>query len=145
MTTDAWLDIMLRIAPQEPLDLDPALFAPGPSAGMPDLAGPVSGLAPSPALWPRPEDAGVRIGVRVYRPVADRLALATRLAAIAIERGIQPVILSSLPSSGFEPMGLRVERLSADDPEERRRQEEELSALWDFVLVIDASEIDLLS
>lgn len=145
MKAEAWFEIMQRIAPQEPFDLDRALFAPPAPAGMPDMAGRIPGLAPSPALWPRPGDADARIGVRVYRPVADRVALATRLAAMAIERGIYPVILSNLPASGFEPMGLRVERLSADDPEECRRQEAELSALWDFVLVIDASDIELLS
>ena len=66
-----------------------------------------------------------------------------RLAAVALERGVTPIILSALDMSGFERFGFRVERLPAQ-PAERATAEAELARVWDLSIIIDADEIGLL-
>jgi hypothetical protein len=73
----------------------------------------------------------------------DPGAAALRLAAVAVERGIMPVILSTIDMSGFERFGFRVERLPAE-PALRAEAERELIRFWDLSLIIDAEDIGLL-
>lgn len=143
MTADQrWFEVVARITPDEPLDLDPMLFDHvAPMA--PDVVeafGPPVSTPPSPMLWAR-DGAQSHIGVRVTRAHPDALHLALRLASAAAERGVVPVILSSLDQSGFERFGLRVERLPSGPPEEVARCEDELRAFWDMPIVIDLADV----
>jgi len=143
MTPDDWLEIVLRITPDSPADLDADMFDDlGPGVGVADDAG----CAPGPLsarLWDRDDPEPASVGVRVTRPLADCADIALRLASIAVERDIYPVILTSLPVSGFEPFGFRVERIAAAPGPERTRQEEELSRFWALALIVDAEDIAL--
>ncbi|MBV1866656.1 MAG: hypothetical protein KUG69_01935, partial [Marinosulfonomonas sp.] len=66
---------------------------------------------------------------------------ATRLAAAALERGVNPVIMSSLPDCGFEQFGFRVERLVGSNQEELAACELDLVQFWNMAIVIDVKDI----
>ncbi len=83
----------------------------------------------------------VAIGVRVTKPVKDPIAIANRLIALATERGVTPVIFSSIASSGFERFGFRVEHLGGNSKAELEACEAELKQFWDIAVVVDAADI----
>jgi hypothetical protein len=133
-----WAAVMSRIAGGVIVDLDGA--APGKAPGIFDAGS----RPPSAVLW-RQSDAGVaRIGVRVDKPLADPAAAAVRLAGAALERGVVPIILSTIPVSGFERFGFQVERLPDAGDAARVAAEAELTNLWNLALIIDATEIEAL-
>jgi hypothetical protein len=145
MTKADWLAVLARIVPGEPIDLDRAPPSDD-SLPAPEPAWPVAPTdAPPPAtrLWHRRAPDGGSLGVRIGRPLPDPGAAALRLAEVALERGITPVILSTLDMSGFERFGFRVERLPGA-PGARAAAEAELARFWDMSIIIDAEEIGLL-
>ena len=103
------LDILARLSEAAPVSLEDAPGSPGEALA----TGPGTPL--SPRLWSRDAQTAC-LGIRVTTPPGDVTALARRLAASAAERGILPVILTTLDSSGFERLGFRVERLSGTTP-----------------------------
>ncbi|PPB82280.1 hypothetical protein LV82_00207 [Albidovulum inexpectatum] len=137
MNNDIWLEVIARIGEPEPLLLDEVTddLPPAPEG----WAG--GDVPPSPRLWSRDPDGPARIGVRVDDNLPDPARVAMRLAAAAIERGVEPVILTSLPRSGFERFGLRVERYIAGAAGDRARWEAEMSAYWDLALIVDAVDL----
>lgn len=138
MTATYALEILARLTDAAPVDLDPT---PDNSATPPGARLETGiGVALSPALWPRDQDWAC-LGIRVTEPVADVTTLARKLAATAAERGILPVILTSLDQSGFERFGFRVERLSGASEEARRADEAELMGFWNFALILDACDL----
>jgi hypothetical protein len=145
MTRDDWLAVLTRIVPDEPIDLDRVLShgetPPAPEPGW--VVAPTDAPPPATRLWHRRAPGGGSLGVRIGRPLPDPGAAALRLAAAALERGITPVILSTLDMSGFERFGFRVERLPGD-PGARAAAEAELARFWDMSIIIDAEEIGLL-
>jgi hypothetical protein len=143
MTDPFWLDVIARLSAEEPHDIDMVLSgageAPRPSApGL--LDGP--GLRSS-RLWAR-DDTRSHIGIRVDRPPRDLRRIALRLAAAAAERGVVPIILTTLGRSGFEQFGFRVERLPDGPPEAVAAFEAELRRFWDMALVISLSDVERL-
>ena len=145
MTRDAWYEVIARIAQEAPVDLDPIL---DPDTGAPPPAAPpgrgqTAALPPSARLWDREGDVS-HIGVRVDTAPRDIRRLALRLAAAAAERGVVPVILSTLPRTGFEQYGFRVERLPDGPPKAVAACEAELRRFWDMAIVLDLSEIESL-
>ncbi len=137
-----WLDVLSRIVPAEAVDLDPILTsfdqAPGPAPVA--ERGRRDGVPVSSKLWARDETRS-HIGIRVTEAPADVARLALRLASAAEERGVVPIILSALPTTGFEQFGFRVERLP-DGPEELRAEyETELQRFWDMPIVIDLRDV----
>lgn len=139
MTPDHWLAVLSRIVPGEPLGLDPADAGPPSGAG---LAGwDADAPPPSPRLWDRDESGASWIGVRVDAPLADPARAALRLASAALERGVTPVILTSLDVSGFERFGFRVERFLPGPGADRDAWEAEMTAFWSLALVIDAADV----
>lgn len=140
MTPEHWLAVLARIAPGEPVDLDAgegAARAAGGGLAAWDAAAP----PPSPRLWDRAEASASCIGVRVDAPLADPARAALRLAAAALERGVTPIILSSLDASGFERFGFRVERFVPGAGADRAAWEAEMSAFWALALIIDAADV----
>ena len=74
-------------------------------------------------------------------PLPEVTSLARRLAATALERGIFPVILTTLDQSGFERFGFRVERLTEAG---RAGEEAELAGFRNFALILDADDLMLM-
>ncbi len=144
MGDERWLKVAARLGACEPVDLDSALFgapADAPPPGWLARQGIGAGAAPSSALWPLDQGDGAFVGVRVSAPLEDVVSIATRLVAIACERGVTPIILSQLPLCGLERFGFRVERLPDGDSAQLRAYEEELMRFWRIAVVIDASQI----
>lgn len=135
---DYWLDAMARIGCEAPLDLD----AEAPSAPVPQTdAASAPARAPSTLLWPKANEGWSFIGVRVTELPDDPAHLASRLAAAAIERNVVPILLTSLPRSGFERFGFRTERLRDPADPDASQVEAELAAFWDLAIIIDLAEV----
>ena len=90
-------------------------------------------LMPQTAL--RRADA-ICVGVRAAAADAAASDRAMRLAAFAIERDVQIVVLSESDHSGFERFGFRVERISGDSPEARAACEDQIRRFWNLDLVL---------
>ena len=138
MAAPDWSLILAGLSPHRPTDLDDPMPEAAPSARLTARSRP-----PSSALFPLAEErAG--LGIHVKAPLENPAALAARLAAIALERDLMPVILSEVPRTGLERWGFRVERVSGADAAARASMIEELKAFWSIAVVIDAAEIPLL-
>lgn len=143
MTRSGWLDVIARLSTEEPIDLDPMLTdgTPAPAGVAPEVAEAPTVL--STRLWARDESIS-HIGVRIDRPPEDARRLALRLASAAVERGVFPVILTTLGRTGLEQYGFRVERLPDGPPETVALYEAELRKFWDMPIVISLSDVELL-
>ena len=146
MKDEAWLAVLSRVSVAKPMDLDAAIFETKSKVDSKNLGFRSSGDSagarpPSTRLWNRENTGNSYLGVRVHEAPADCTQVAVRLAAGALERGIIPIILTSLPDSGFERFGFRVERIMGETPQEREACEEELKRFWDMAIVIDVSDV----
>lgn len=140
MTPEHWLAVLSRIAPGDCIDLDAGEDVPR-RAGAGLFAWVAAAPPPSPRLWDRGDSGVSWIGIRVDAPLANPAAAALRLAAAALERGVTPVILTSLDASGFERFGFRVERFVPGAGADRAAWEAEMAAFWSLALVIDAADV----
>ena len=139
MTAELAMDILARLQDAAPVDLDRMLDAPGTAAPGTTLS--TAAATPlSPVLWSHPVGWAC-LGIRVTAPLPDVTSLARRLSAMALERGIYPVILTTLDQSGFERFGFRVERLTEAG---RAEEEAELAGFWHFALILDAEDLMLM-
>lgn len=143
MTVVPWASVLSGLSPCEATDLDAP--SEGSAVAVVEAGWPSARPAPpqpSPLLyWPVGADARVAIGIRVNRPLADPVVVALHLASAAAERDVQPVILTTLPYTGLERFGFRVERLPETDTAEQARCEAELAAFWNLAIVIDADDV----
>ena len=143
MREQTWFDMIARLSADEPTDLDPILTdgLPAPDFFPPPIPGASTVL--SSKLWDRDETVS-HIGVRIDRPPKDARRLALRLASAAAERGVVPIILSTLGRTGLEQFGFRVERLPEGPPEAVAILEAELRKFWDMPIVISLSDVERL-
>lgn len=136
MSDQSWNDVISRITPAAPVDIDDDL-APLANAG--DAADPTP-LHSTVAYQSIPvgfaaEDT-VCFGVRVTEKTPNIVSLAMQVAQMAAEKGGYPVILSHVDYCGLERFGFRVERIVGGSQEERRICEEQVCAFWKITLVI---------
>lgn len=128
--------ILSRIGPYDSDDLDGLLakFDPRQTAAGRDIFPlPEAMLMPQTAL--KRGDA-VCVGVHAVGTDASATDRATLLAAFAIERDVQIVVLSDADRSGLERFGFRVERISGDSPEARAACEDQIRRFWNLDLVL---------
>lgn len=139
MSDTAWHKIIGRISPQQPVNVTPDRLrdVETPPVPMPDH---VAASPTSAKLWSLPEDL-THIGVRVLEPVENPGPIALRLSAMAAERQVVPIILSSVHISGFEQFGFRVERLPNGSDAMVQAFEDELCAFWDIAMVVDVKDV----
>jgi len=144
---EKWLEIVSGISGPAPVNLDPLIEAGAiraqrvvPDPFWPDTVFP----PPSVRLWQWQDAQHSCIGVRVTAPVVQPGRIALRLASAAVERSVLPIILTTLPLSGFERFGFRTERLCGATPEARAACEAELMRFWNMAIVIDAADVALL-
>ncbi|MGR3661640.1 MAG: hypothetical protein ACU0CA_10720 [Paracoccaceae bacterium] len=142
MHDEKWLGIISRITPHEPVDLDQVVFdrSDAPVANLCEAQDDLLTIH-SAKLWARGDEDISFIGVRVNTRLTDCSQAAFRLAAAALERGVTPIILTTLPDSGFDRFGFRVERLVGETPEDIAVQERELSHFWNLAITIDISDV----
>lgn len=131
MTADRWTAIMGRIAAGQPDAIDPPDEAtPRGRELFPDIT--AAAMPQTPMARP---DA-VAVGFRVTEPLPDLVDRAFRLAAFALERDVEVVILSHVDESGFERFGFRVERIAGEDAAARSVCEEQIRRFWNIDLVL---------
>ena len=137
MDLTQWSAILSRIGPQDADDLDELLAPfdrrPG-AAGRDIFPLPEAVLMPQAAL--KRTDA-VCIGLRAAAadgtvPPTARCAL----AAFAIERDVEIMVLSETDYSGFERFGFRIERIAGDTAEARAACEDQIRRFWNLDLVL---------
>jgi hypothetical protein len=141
-----WHGIGARITPAQPIDLDEFLFDEGDTrrragAVLTARAGPVDRGGFSTNLWDMTDEQQVCVGVRVTKKPDNISQIAAHLVAIAIERGVTPVILSEVVRSGFEQSGFRMERILGNTPQQRADCEADLSRFWNLVVTVDVEAI----
>lgn len=147
MNTEKWLEIVSGVSGVAPFNIDPLVEAgktrpprAAPAGFWPDAVFP----PPSARLWQWQDADYSCIGIRVTHPVAQPGRIALRLAAAAVERAVVPIILTTLPISGFERFGFRTERLFGATPEACAASEAEVVRFWNIAIVIDAGDVALL-
>ncbi len=139
-----WNRILGAVVPQSPTSLDDLLGGDTPPPVRGKLEAPSASPPPSSLLWQRALDAPSYVGIRITETPSAPDRAAIRLAAMAIERSVEPIILSRVDASGFERFGLRVERLPDDDAE-AAAAEEELRKFWDLAIIIDGRDLEYLT
>ncbi len=142
MSDEFWLDVISRITTDEPIDLDELLFGEVPEEQSSMVAVTDEDyIKPSKTLWKNADASQSYIGIRVSKRLKNCTDAALKLASVALERGVTPIILTTLPDSGFEQFGFRVERLIYSNAEDCIAQEQELMQFWNLAIVIDMTQI----
>ena len=144
--SSTWLGVIQTIRTARPVDLDSLLAPPTPNPGTArsGFPGAAASMPPSAKLWHQTDPDIAHIGIRVLHPMADCAPIAYRLAAAAVERHVVPIMLTTLPASGFERFGFRTERLFGATPEDLAACEAELSRFWSLAIVINVEDVAML-
>lgn len=130
MTLDRWSAVLARIVAAQPEPLEMPRDRPEGRDVFPEIT---TVLMPQTQMA-RPD--AVAVGFRVMEPLPDPMDRAARLAAFAMERDVEVIILSHIDESGFERFGFRVERIAGDDPNARAVCEEQVRRFWNIDLVL---------
>lgn len=136
MDAQRWMVILSRIGPQDADDIDDvtAPFDPRRGSAGRDVFPQVEGmLMPHSAM--KRQDA-VCVGLRVTAELPDAADRAMRLAAFAIERDVEIVVLAHSDTSGLERFGFRTERIAGDTEAERSACEGQVRRFWNIDLVL---------
>jgi len=136
MSLKRWSEVISRISPQTPTNLDHLLAPHDPRARPPAAYRFPTNSRASLFDTPFAKESTIAFGARVTHETSDRVALAMTLAEMAAEKMAEPIILSHLEYSGLERFGFRVERVCGATEEEIMAAEAELIAFWNIVLVI---------
>ena len=129
MMPDYWA-VLARATPQRADDVD-ALTAPFDPHPVPRGRTIFPALAALPAREPRfRRDDAICVGFRVAGDGADTAERAMRLAALALERDVEIVILSEDGRPGLERFGFRVERVPDATSPAREDWIEQVRRFW---------------
>lgn len=145
MTDDTrFLDLLTRISPNRPIDIDPLLFGATevPTTGHVAQA---MGHPPPATLWQRDEFGRSFIGIRMRTPVEAADALATAVTAAAVERQIIPIFLSWDGACDMQRFGFRVEYITGADEDACTAMETEVARFWNLAIIVDAEAVSALS
>lgn len=136
MDTQRWNAILSRISPLDAEDIDDLTGAFDPRLAPPgrDLF-PEFAAAPMARVALRRADA-IAVGLRVTAPPPDTADRALRVAAFALERDVEVVILSAADLSGFERFGFRSERLPPATAPGAAAWEDQVRRFWNIDLVL---------
>ena len=143
MDSEFWLGLIARLGAYKTFDLDEVLTSPesdpvGNKIG-PCIVGTLS--KPCRVFWSDNFDSKLAIGIRISQPLEDLTGLAGHLAAIAIERGIIPIIFSEIGICGLESFGFRVEDVSTAPGQTSTALQEQLNQFWKIDIVINARDV----
>lgn len=132
-----WTNIINRISPKAPQDLDPLVGVLDPRRAKNDGAY----LVPASddtfdGLTPLKGEETICFGARITKDTPDPVALAMRVAQLAAEKGAEAIVLSHVEKSGLERFGFRVETVGGETKQARLALEDELRRFWNIVVVI---------
>jgi hypothetical protein len=127
-------DILGRISPQSPRDLDARLDAVNRRSAK---AGAVL-VHDTKGAMVTPLDASdaVCFALRITEKTEDPVTLAMHVAQLAAEKSAIPIVFSHVDACGLEKFGFRVERIAGRSQAERDAMEAELKAFWNVAMVI---------
>lgn len=131
-----WSAVLSRIARQDAAQIDDIIraFDPSPRPTGRDIFPPIAAvLLPQARLKRR--DA-VCIGIRVAAELPDAADRAMRLAALAMERNVEVIVLAWGDASGLERFGFRTERITGDTEAARASCEDQVRRFWNIDLVL---------
>lgn len=80
--------------------------------------------------------SSVCIGVRVDGDDIDRTELSMKLASMALEKNVVPIIFSKGEYAGMEKFGFRSEKIAGVTEREQQECEEQLKRFWKISVVI---------
>lgn len=146
MNTNFWLDIVSRLSPNMPLDLDGEMETEIAPINLGDTTARTKSQSSLPStIFAKSDISTIALGIRVTEPVKDPATVALHLATLALERHVYPVILATVGYTGFEQFGFRVERIDRGNPDEAAAQEEELKQFWNMAIVVDLKDVLLMA
>lgn len=136
MDQKRWNAILLRVGTHDADDLDTVVGAFDPRRRAPgrDLFPATDAVLMPSARTKRPE--AVCIGLRVLAELPDAADRALRLAAFAIERDVEVIVLAHCDRSGLERFGFRCERITGADEAARAACEDQVRRFWNIDLVL---------
>lgn len=136
MSLARWMEVINRVTPQQPVNVDDLLRPLDPrSRDTGDYTFPVA-VAEMPMVTPFARESTICFAARITEDTQDRVALAMKLAQMAAEKDAMPIILSHLEYSGLERFGFRVERVAGATEEERAAAEAQIVAFWNIIVVV---------
>ena len=131
-----WDDLICRISPAAPENLDDDLAALDPrTAKTGAINFPISAAENELPVEFATEEV-VCFGVRVDEQTTDETTLAMTIAQMAAEKGAFPVVFSHVENCGLQRFGFRVERISGATPAEVAACEEQVKKFWNIVVII---------
>ena len=143
MNNEYWLEVISRLSAVQITDLDDILSPPGrciPATGLDaDLDRVLS--RPSRELWADRKSGVLAIGISISKPLRNPVNLAGHLAAMAVERGIIPIVLSEIGLCGLERFGFRVEDVSQMSGGSADELKDQIRQFWHIDIMIDADSI----
>jgi len=128
-----WSATVLRIARHDADDIDDLLAGPDPIPPGEVIFPPVDAVLMPHVAMRRPD--AVTVGIRAAPEQPDAAGRAMRLAAFAIERDVEIVVLAEGDSGGTERFGFRTERLAGEGPA-RAACEDQIRRFWNIDLVL---------
>ena len=136
MDAQRWNAVLSRIVPQDVTDIDDIVgpFDPCCAAEGSDVFPEISSVL-MPQSGMKRRDA-VCVGLRAGGLLPDATDRAVRLAAFAIERDAEIVVLAEADESGLERFGFRVERIAGDTEAARGGCEDQVRRFWNIDLVL---------
>ena len=134
--TTRWTHVIARLCPERAINLDTSISHFDPHAA----EQPGQTFFPqqtSVAACPQSENGRPAIGIMLQRDrQADDTVIAGQLAALAIERDCEIVILSEEALSGFERYGFRTERIAGETEEERNVCIAQIRSFWGLEIIL---------
>lgn len=128
-----WSETVLRIARQDADDIDDLLADAGPQPEGRAIFPEVDAVLMPNATMKRAD--AVSVGIRAAPQLPDAADRAMRLAAFAIERDVEIVVLAEGDTAGMERFGFRTERVAGEGPA-REACEDQIRRFWNIDLVL---------
>lgn len=135
MSSDDWATIITKITPNFAVSIDDILE--GHDARYGDAGTnsfPAGNWSHAKTIFKNP--ATVCIAVRVSDDSDDRFELPMKLAALAMEKDVTPIIFYRGEYSGLEKFGFRVEKITGTTKQEQQECETQLKQFWNISVVI---------
>ncbi|MBM7069933.1 hypothetical protein [Actibacterium sp. 188UL27-1] len=133
---ERWRGVLARVNGHRATNLDTAVRPFDPVAA----EDPGKVLFPEPDLTPvLPEigDQRPAVGVMVEDALTkDPIVLAAQLAALALEKDCEIVVISENNLSGFERFGFRTERVAGNTEAERAACLDQIRAFWNLDIIL---------
>ena len=133
---ERWRGVLSRVSTHSAVNLDEAVRPFDPVVA--EEPGQV--LFPVPDICPVLPDVGEdrpAIGVQVAaHATSDPVGLAAQLAALALEKECEIVVIAEQNLSGFERFGFRTERLAGETDDEKAACLSQIRAFWNLDIII---------